>query len=266
MGYTIGMDKQTFKYTSLLEQLGLHQNEALVYETLLSNGQLSVQELLQFHPKIQRTNLYALLYSLRDLGLVSQTKKDGKTAFAPESPNKLYVLAQKKELDAKNSRDLLESLTPNLSQLYQLTTNKPVIRFYEGPESFPIMMADSLTSKTEIYSFVDPESVDKYLDPKINLKYIRDVEKAGVIKKIIAKNTAENRQRYQNLNYKTTQVRLIDFNLPAFGTTKQIYDGKVTYHTLKPRSIIGVIVEDSHIYSLEKALFEFAWQQAKPLA
>ena len=43
----------------------------------------------------------------------------------------------------------------------------------------------------------------------------------------------------------------------------QIYDNKVSYITLSDKEMIGVIIEDKHIYTMNRDLFDFNWELAQ---
>ena len=60
-----------------------------------------------------------------------------------------------------------------------------------------------------------------------------------------------------------TEVRYIDYKLPPFSAVMQIYDNKISYLTLKPKSMVGIIIEDEMIASMQKGLFEYNWFVSK---
>lgn len=42
----------------------------------------------------------------------------------------------------------------------------------------------------------------------------------------------------------------------------QIYDNKISYITLEPKRMMGVIVEDRHLYEMHLYFFEYIWRHA----
>ena len=120
-------------------------------------------------------------------------------------------------------------------------------------------MQDSLTSKTEIYSYADIESIVKYIDD-INKKYVKQRKKLGIKKRGIMLDTPFARKYLANYYEEITETKLIKQDAPPFQNVMQIYDNKISYITLSDKFIIGVIIADRYIYQMHKYLFEYLWQ------
>ena len=63
----------------------------------------------------------------------------------------------------------------------------------------------------------------------------------------------------------TTDIRLIKQDSSPFHSVMQIYDNKISYITLSDKEMIGVIIEDPHIFEMHKYLFEYSWDKAESL-
>ena len=122
------------KYSTIFKRAGLNDNEAIVYETLLNRGQSGIAELQYLLPDIKRTNLYSVLYSLRDQGIVEQTIKNKKINFKAGHPENLYELISQSEINLSIAKREVSAVLPDLKSLYNLTTSKPLVRYYEGIE------------------------------------------------------------------------------------------------------------------------------------
>jgi len=249
-------------YEELFKTIGLNENEAEIYEILLNLGPVPVREILK-KTALQRSNLYNVLNSLKAKGLVGEKiGKAGLTIFYPETPDKLedLVTASKKRL--AQSKSQFEANLAALKSLFFLSQERPVIRFYEGKAGVEKVAADSLTSKTEILSYLDPEAIDKYIGD-LNLEYKRQRVEKEIFKKILVADTSFNRRRYAKIDIAITAVRYMDEKITPFQTIMQIYNNKISYITLTEKKMIGVIIEDQNIYQMHKAIFEYNWRLGK---
>ena len=251
------------RYTKLLTELGLTSTEALVWEALLTGGETNAPNLVR-KTKLQRGVVHFVLKSLSNKGLVEKKGKGKATLFAPSHPQQLLSLLEEREKTLLQSRQTITTLLPTMVGEYNLYLNKPGVRFYEGEEGIKQVTEDSLTSKTEIYSYIDNEAVNKYI-PKINIDYVKRREKLQIKKKMITVDSKYIRERGQFFNPKITDIRVISGKYP-FATVMQIYDNKVSYLTLGKKKMIGIIIEDPSIYQMHKTLFEYTWEQAEPLS
>jgi sugar-specific transcriptional regulator TrmB len=251
-------------YEKSLTQMGLSENEALAYDALLSLGKAGVRDLLKRLP-IKRANLYAVLYALKNRNLLSEIEERGKKKFIPESPerlNDIVLAAEKRAIQAKN---VTEMTLPLLLSQYNLSSGKPTITFWEGAEAFKHILGDSLTAEETIYAYIDNDLVNQYFG-KEDKEYREKREKLVVKKKFIALDTPSIHRDAHLFDPSVTEVRLIPKNERPLSTETQIYDGKVSFLTLTPTKIIGIIIKDDAIYATHRILFEEAWKHATPLA
>jgi sugar-specific transcriptional regulator TrmB len=242
---------------------GLEPDQAIIYELLLKYGPLKAGKIALKSP-LKRGLVYKILDELVDLGLVIKNEPTGKVAvFEPVHPLKLKDIAESKEQKLKTAQLALDGIMGQLSSDYNFALGKPGIQIFEGREGILKVANDSLTSKTEIYSYIDNEAVNKFI-PDINKEYVKKRDRLDIHKKMITYDSEYIRQRVKSFNPAKTQVRVIDKSVP-FATVMQIYDGKVSYFTLDEKRIIGVVIADYHIYQMHKSLFEYTWEKAKPL-
>ena len=249
------LEKKTkISYSQTLTQAGLEPNAALVYEVLLQNGPLPAGKIHQKTP-LKRGLVYKILVDLVGLGLVIKKLDVGKVAvFEPGHPLKLKELAEIKEKQAKQAQNALEGVLPQLISEFNLAAGKPGVRFFEGREGVWEVLKDSLTATDEIYSYADVESVVKYIE-EINNKYVAARERLHIKKKVIFIDSPFSRKYYSNYYRDVTDLKFIKAEAPPFESVMQIYNNKVTYVTLTPEKMIGVIIEDVHIYTMHRYLF-----------
>lgn len=242
---------------NLFTRLGLSDGEAAIYQNLLDHGDGSATALAE-RTGIKRTLIYHLIKGLEQHGLVESFEKNKITNFRPSPPNKLEDLffQKKRELEAV-SGSLAETL-PALNSRYRLVTQRPAVSYFEGKEGIKKVLEDSLTASSEIYSYADVEAVMEEI-PKINEAYVVKREKLKLKKKVIVLDTPAARKYLADYHQAVTDTRFLKFSAEPFKNVMQIYDGKISYVTLDPKRIIGVIIDDAYLYAMHKYLFEYTW-------
>lgn len=112
------------KYLHLLAQLGLTEQERLVYLTLLEHPYLTMSD-IALHTKMHRPQAYKIVASLESDGLVEKSYLDGKRYYYhAASPEKL-----RQKLKAINT--LADTLLPELEMIYSRTSEAPILSVKE---------------------------------------------------------------------------------------------------------------------------------------
>ncbi len=241
--------------TELLK-LGLGEKESAVYLSLLSHGPSSVRKLAGISG-VNRGTTYDCLRALKEHGLVSFYHEHTKQLFVAEDPARLHelVLAKQNELD--RSRTSLEELIPELRSLHDRGNDKPVSRFYEGPQGVRTILLDVLETMT-----------DK--DDKTYYAYSSaSVREAGLYDNF--KNFTDERIA-KGINVKTISLGPgggpADLSerkwLPATEGTPTyilIYASKCAFISLgKSATLFGVVIENPGISQTQRLLFEQLWK------
>lgn len=245
-------------YTELLTQAGLSEKEAAIYEKLLELGSTTVGKLLK-HLPYKRGDLYNILASLRDKGLASEGLAKGIMTFTVESPEKITDLLKAEDEKRDRIRKSVTSTLPDLKSLYNLSMNKPGVRFFEGEEGAWKVLEDTLATKGEIYSYADIDAIIKH-DSAMNRRYGQLRQTRGIKKKGIVNDTLVAREFLKGYLKEITETKLITLSTPSFGTVMNIYDNKISFLTLSDKGRIGIIIEDEIIAQMQKSLFEYLWQ------
>lgn len=250
---------------SIFETLGLTQEEWSVYQILLETGPATARKITDKSP-LKRGMVYKALDGLIIKKLVDKRDEPGSVAiFSPSHPGRLREILAKKEDYISSARTQLESYLGALTSKFNLFSGKPNVRFFEGKKGMEEVLDDSLYAKEEILTFVDVESIMKYI-PKENEVYVQKREKLGIKKRSLVYDTPKNREYAQQYHVAVTDVRYIKSPKESPQTVIQIYDGKVSYLTMTPESMVGIIIEDSFIYATQRHLFNLVWEGATPAA
>ena len=213
-----------------LRKLGLTEKEVRVYLATLNLGYTSVQNIAQ-QAQISRPTAYEIIKSLKNKGLISESKDKTKKYFTAESPDKLLGILkrQKSEIEEKE-REFIRVIA-TLKEKYQLD-DKREIKTYKTKSSLEILLNDFLTTQSkEIYVLINNE--------KIWLSKAREI----AYKKI--KQRLGQQVQIKELSKKSD----IDFDGIVI-----IYD-KVIILTDKSS---GILIENKVIVNLIKSLFLYS--------
>ncbi len=245
--------------SNIIKSAGLTGAQAEILNFLFENGQCRASFIAR---KINRPRgvIYSVLGELEKMSLVKRKDPEKEVSvFIPEHPGKLEELFKEKEEQLKQSKKSFEGALPNLISVYNLASNKPGVRFFEGFEGFKTVLFDTLKSRTEIYTFVDSESVRRQEEIKaINEEYVKKRKKTEIKKKLIVPETAK--KYFSEPKTEFTEIRFLKKKFYPFDSSLQIYDNKVSFQTLGEENTISVLIEDKNIYKMHKLLFEYIWE------
>jgi len=245
-------------YENQLKQLGLSDKEAIVYEKLSSFGVVQPAALAK-PTKLGRTTVYAVLQQLEKKGLVEEKKVDGKINFVVSHPSNLETLIKSREKDIENDKKTLENILPSLVSEYNLVSNKPNVRYFEGSEGLKEVELDALNAKSQVLEFIDAETIGKDF-AKEEEALTKKRRKHGIKAIAIVLDSPLARKVYGGK--KNRNVKYISHDRYPFHAVVMIYDGKVSFIKLRKKNIIGVIIEDEDIYNMQKSIFNFVWEKA----
>jgi sugar-specific transcriptional regulator TrmB len=242
-----------------LLKVGLEPRVIEIYLILIENGEMTVPEILG-KTTLSRATVYEVLPLLLTQGFL-EYKKIGRNAYyKPTHPSKLFSLIEERKREVALLEGEMGETIKTLSGTFNLAFNKPGVRFFEGEEGIQAVLDDSLTSKTEIYSYADIENIEKYIS-EINKKYVEKRQELEIHKKGLVLDTPFTREFLKDYYPGVTQAKLLPSEgAPAFHTVMQIYDNKISYITLSENNMIGVIIEEKSIYQMHKYIFEHLWK------
>lgn len=248
---------------SVLEKLGLGENEALLYSVMLRHPKSTVQELTT-RSTFPRTMLYYVLNQLTQKGLVSTSKDKWRTLYITENPERLYeVLAQKEKEFAKQSHAVRE-IIPELKNKYRLAGERPGVRIFEGIDEYKKALEDIIISKPKVVFAYETLGKKK---PGLEVRELHEYRR--VVKKI-QKNTIffESKESVQYLSKRKyddfTQFRNTEEEtVKHFDVDLVLYDGKILYTSYDEREPTAILIENKALYTMQQNLFQSIWGTAK---
>lgn len=252
------------QYTKQLEKIGLTSSQALVYELLLERGKLPAS-ILTRHLPFSRQMVYNLLDELIELSLVEKEEKKGSvTRFAATHPSGLRDVFAARQKTLADAGDGLENILPTLTSNYNIQSGKPGVQFSEGLAGVEAVLAATLEHKDEeIYTYVDTESIERYVK-EINNAYVKKRKAHGIKKKILMMDSPLAREKASKATADNlTEIKLISVDaMTAVPAVLEIHNGQIAYITFTKGLLTATTLHDKTLYQLHRFLFESHWKCA----
>jgi len=246
-----------------LQELGLSENEALLYSVMLRHPKSTVRELATRSP-FPRTMLYYVLNQLMQKGLVSASKNKWRTLYIAENPERLYEFLSQREKEFEKQSRAVREIIPELKNKYRLAGERPGVRTFEGIEEYKKALEDIIISRPKI--ILAYEALGK---KKPGLE-VRELHEHRRIVKKIQKNIifVENKESAQYLTKRKyddfTQFRNTEEEtVKHFDVDLMLYDGKILYTSYDEREPTAILIEDKALYEMQQILFLSLWSKAK---
>lgn len=241
-----------------LKHLGLSENEAKVYLAMLELGPSVVVDISR-KAQINRPTTYVQIESLKKKGLVSSVQKGTKQFFMAESPDKLELLIDSELQTVESKKSELNDLLPELLNLYNISDQRPHVKFFEGKEGIlasgkELMKATAdtmygITSFDDVFAiFPDWQATyaKKRLQRKIPSKLIYTYKKGAFLKNSDQESLRES--------------KYIEAQRLPLGVDITIFGDKVLISALKGK-VSATLIEHKEIADSFRAIFKLVWNQ-----
>jgi len=253
-----------------LKNLDLEESEAKVYLAMLELGPSTVSEITK-KAKITRTLGYHVLEKLNCYGLVDRSfSKKNKIEYLAKHPKNLIQFVKNKKNSWEKKVEEIQQDLPKFLNLYKIA-EKPVTRFQSGLTGIKNIFTETLESKTEILSILDIKSWNTSKLKQFNKIYNKKQNQKQIKKKILLLDTKANKDwiKHYQKSLKYTKYKFIKpEQLPEISNFEgeiNIYENKIVMVLLKKPNQMGIIIENTTLANILKALFELAWQTATPI-
>lgn len=254
------------KYIDILKKVGLTGKEAVVYESLLKTGETGVRALTRSTP-YRRGDIYNILYSLRDKGIVQQTIKGKKINFRPNDPVLIENYLQSEQDRLREAKQLIGSITPALEEMFKLTTERPIVRVYEGESGIKELYRDTLKETKTIHAFLNLSEADWGIYRWLREEYVKKRKSTGIRAKVVisaGEGDKKAREYIASDESELRETRVVSYDqFPAY-LEIQVYGNKVSFANYKKgEALVGVVIDNQQIAKTMESLFFLAWNSAK---
>lgn len=242
---------------TLLHFLGLNDKEAATYLALLELGSTTIKPISD-RAGVKRTSIYNFINDLVALGLVTKSKKRGRTHYQAASPARLVEIQRERLYN-------LEERLPEFMQLFKTSGRRPQISYYEGPEEMKNIVREEPRCKKEAL-YIWPGSDVMGMIGGAN--FLAEIDRERIKKRVWLRVI---RFLHKEVKFRTSAdgpefCREIRFAPAILEVTMGlgIYDtGKVAFISSKKESF-GVVVESQEMMILMRSLFRLLWDRSTP--
>ena len=237
-----------------LNNLGLNGRQARVYLSILQLGPASAIEIAK-HSGFKHPTVYDVLDVLKERRLVTESTINGRKVFAPEDPSSLLQMEEERRI-------MLESILPDLRDLYLGGTHRTRIHFYEGRAGVMAIRTELLNVRSkEYFYFGAVREMLKLSTPECEAEYVRQRIRRGIWSWSIRNRAREMpeeeymRPGEKNLRHVRYFPRAISDNISGlylFDRTVAIASGLKENYT--------VFLESEELFILMKSLWQCMWE------
>ena len=244
------MKNKDFLLKNLID-IGLTDNEANVYFSLLSLGNTSISRIAQ-NTEIKRTTVYNTMEALLEKGLVRLELTGLKNTYIPEDPSKL-----KQILDLRAQK--FDALLPDLNALYVNKGVEGSVKQYEGLRAIRVLYTQLLNEvgRGEDYCVITDQEKWLGLDQNFFEKFIEKRAALNLnIKLLFTQSIMAQKHKILEKNFNET----IKF-LPAstrLSINLVITKHKVIIHRLQ-EPYKAIVIDDPLIVEMHQQHFAVMW-------
>lgn len=247
---------------SFLQNIGLSSTEGALYELLLKLGEIPISTLIR-ESKIKRPTVYKALATLEKKELVLSRDIRKIIHVRPESPAKLAEFADKEYQKIEQANKTLNAILPGMSLSYANSTERPVVRVYEGVEGLKEVYEDMLVEKKPLYALLQAAEVEPELYSWLTTRFVKKRVKEKIHVKAIVATSRASREYIEKNTEEFRTTRMVDSKQFPFQHEIDIYGDKVAIiHYKKGEPLIGILIHHPAVSVSMKAWFELAWMGA----
>ncbi|MCR4285651.1 MAG: helix-turn-helix domain-containing protein [Candidatus Kaiserbacteria bacterium] len=251
--------------TSKLHKVGLSDKEAITYAYLLESGG-AFPSTVAHETGLNRTTVYKVLTTLSVKGLVTEYEKRKKFFYQAENPQYLEKYADMQVSLAKEAKEKLGIIMPLLDGIYKSSSNKPVIRFFNGKEGILTIYEDHVSgeSKYEMLAFSNTADLLPLVDGEFKQNYLKRKAQAGITTRAIVpfdSRTIEDEYSAFEKRLHLEMKHLAEGEFPFKADLTLYAKNKVSIINFNEPHFVGIIIEDETIYNMIKLFFELVWKE-----
>lgn len=233
-----------------LKEMGLSENEIIIYLALLKSGELTSYSLSK-QTSINRGYLYEVLKKLNEKGIISEFTSESKNFYRATAPDKLLSIMEFK-------LEGLKKTIPELRKIKNSWKEETNIDTYKGKCCFKIVMNDiisELKNNSEVLILGIEEKLLMNLEPIYFRRYFSIIQKRNIKERIIVQRGTKILKEA-----KTTEYRFLP-NSYIGKVIQVIYGNRIAILTLsEPLNL--VIISDRDIAHTYTKQFELFWKVA----
>lgn len=241
-----------------LSSIGLSRKEAIVYLVALEFGRSGANAIAN-RTHLPRATTYTILRELIEKGLMTMYVEGGEHRYGAEHPKQLLSLILFQADEIRKRRRDAESLLPKLEAMFNVRSDKPMVRYFEGVDGLKRMRREYDALNDDLLQMV---GYDTYLALVDSTDYEEQLDEVKTsrrrIRSIVVTNRTDLRMP-ENVEW----VAIPPAVAPIKGEMTVCGD-KVAMFSYAS-GIIAVEITSPAIAETARATLELAWRWAKGL-
>lgn len=241
----------------ILKELGLTETEALIYEVLLEQGPKPAKDLV-IPSGLSRGNVYNAVTALVKKGLATE-KQGVKTIYEAAPPSALQTLLNQEQSRFKQLSTTFQSILPQLSADFRLSTGKPVVRVFEGLDGIKQIYNEILNDKKPIFSLISADEPDKEMFRWLRGYYAKERVKNQIPVVAILSQTNRINDLIKTSATELRQFKITDPNSYQFKGEVNCFGDKIAFISYTSDVLIGAILESISIAQTLQSTIKLAF-------
>ena len=239
----------------------MNESESRVYITLLEEGALSIQEIVE-KTGIPRTSIVVSINTLLKSGIIKFFIKGKRKRYAPYTPERLTNLLVSEEHKVQEKKERILELIPRLNEVSFLEKGgDSEMLFLEGEEGLRKLYEMTLINKKKEIFHISVASEKFGFIPEYLIEYTKRKKKLNIQTKLIIPKTelGEMVQREDDKNLRET--RFISRNMFDPSCMITVWDKNVAF-TEWNEKLKTVIFQRGGQADMIKSIFSILWISA----
>lgn len=246
------------KITDYLEEVGLTEIEAILYQGLLETGPTTVMELAE-HTGIKRITVHFNIENLIQKGLVVQTVQGARRQIIAEPPERLEYLIDQQFDKTKTLKTKFPDFINTVHTIHPQKSQDVEIKYYEGKESVMHIYEEALKAK-EFRAYVNPEELHRVFTSNMELFIEAHKRRKNMNVWEIMEDSPEAEQYIKNIPKERYYYKLVPKGISLSIIDYMMFDGKVAIVNLEKHNTTGILISNESYYNSAKAIYNLVWQ------
>ena len=236
-----------------LKELGLSENEIIIYTELLKTGTTTANRISKL-TGVKRSTTYYNLNLLLNKGLVSSIVQDEVNYYEAIDPKKIIRI-----MDEKTEK--LSKVVEKLSLLKEVNKYEGGASFYEGKKGVITILNDILDEKKELWFYGSRKramtALQNYPDNFVQKRAEMGIHLRAVMSIEDKRDPSMNDKKV----YALSKMRFLE-SLKNIPTNVFIYGNKVAFMT-SGENVAGIIIKNKDLVNQQRAIFDILWIAAR---
>lgn len=248
-----------------LAQFGLRDDEIKAFVFLLENGQQTAGNLAK-KTGLSRPSLYGFVRKLKDMGLVTESQKNGVKTFFACSQEKLEKVFQEKIEELQQGKE-------SIRKVYEMVAMtgaqiNPRFQLFEGKDGLRQILKDML-----LYRDIETKAYwpIKAMVDILGESFFKELNKERIKRKLYTRAIWPESQKLDIKKHPylgfgkafMREIRIAPKDI-SFSMGYWIYGNKVAFISSK-KEAFGFIIESKELVEMLSSQFELMWQVSKQI-